>query len=732
LFVRPIASPVSGRRTDIQALRAFAVAAVVLYHLWPARLPGGFAGVDMFFVVSGFLITGQLAGELDRTGSVSLTAFWARRIRRLLPAALFTLIACTVGLFALMPRLTWPENLLEIRAAAAYVENWLLGAHAVDYLAQGNDPSLVQHYWSLSVEEQFYVGWPLLLLVVLFVGRRLTTVGRRRLLLGGLAVVGAASFAYSIAATAADGQTAFFSTPTRAWEFAAGGVVALLPARGRHPRASAARPLLAWLGVGLLALTLVLIDGSDPFPGWRAALPVAGAAAVLATDTSTGRWSPTRPLRIRPVQWLGGISYALYLWHWPLIIAAPWVLHEPVPASGKVVLLGAAVVLADLTTRLVEAPVRHGRWWRSRRWPAYALATAGVGAVVIAASLSYGHVQRVNHRLLARAAAAQSAAESAAESGAALPAAAAPPTASGSSSSPHAAAGSSPPTRTEVSCWGAGAIVNAGRCPEPYARPAGLDPALAADDGRTYECLQPADSYDTSWCTVGATRSPSRTIAVVGNSHARRLVPALDLYGRSHGWQVIVATKINCMGLTTTALGSFGADDPCVRWSAAIEQRLLALPRLDAVIDASFYDARPFLIGQDGTDADLATARTRILQLWSEFARQGTRVIVPEDVPGMRPKADPDCLALSRDTNDPCAVPRSSVVHGNVMTTLARQHPELASYLPMSQYFCDARTCHALIGGVVVYFDDNHITDTYSRSLAPYLGAEISGVLPEK
>src|SRR4051794_37130264 len=158
-------------RPDIQALRAIAVSAVVAYHLWPRILRGGFIGVDIFFVISGFLITQQLEGELARSGRISLTRFWARRIRRLLPAAFFVLAVSMAILLTVMPRVSWHNNLQEIRAAAAYFENWLLGVHSVDYLAASNTPSLVQHYWSLSVEEQFYLGWPLLLLVALAAGR---------------------------------------------------------------------------------------------------------------------------------------------------------------------------------------------------------------------------------------------------------------------------------------------------------------------------------------------------------------------------------------------------------------------------------------------------------------------------------------------------------------------------------------------------------------------------------
>ena len=189
-------------RPEVQALRAVAVASVVLYHLWPERLPGGFVGVDIFFVISGFLITQHLMGEISRTGRVALGAFWARRIRRLLPAA-FTVIAVSlVLLFAIMPRVTWQENLQQLGASAAYVENWLLGFDAVDYLAAENSATLAQHYWSLSVEEQFYVVWPIVLLAALAVARLLRRGTPRTAVRWALVAVFVGSLIVSVVMTA--------------------------------------------------------------------------------------------------------------------------------------------------------------------------------------------------------------------------------------------------------------------------------------------------------------------------------------------------------------------------------------------------------------------------------------------------------------------------------------------------------------------------------------------------
>ncbi|MGH2943554.1 MAG: acyltransferase family protein, partial [Solirubrobacteraceae bacterium] len=226
-------------RPEIQALRALAVLTVVVYHLWPAAMPGGFVGVDVFFAISGFLITAHLVREVEKTGRLSIWRFWARRARRLLPAALLTLLACAVATLLLVPQLYWQQFLTEIGASTAYVQNWQLAADAVDYLAAENRPSPVQHFWSLSAEEQFYVVWPLLIVVAA------VWAARRRLAIAiVLALVTGLSLAYSITETAANPAAAYFVTPTRAWEFGAGGLLALLGTRTRLP--DAVRAALSW------------------------------------------------------------------------------------------------------------------------------------------------------------------------------------------------------------------------------------------------------------------------------------------------------------------------------------------------------------------------------------------------------------------------------------------------------------------------------------------------------
>lgn len=687
--VTPVAVT-SGFRADVQALRAVAVSVVVLYHLFPQWLPGGFVGVDVFFVISGFLITQHLVEEIRRTGRIGLTQFWARRIRRLLPAAFAVLAACVVLVLTLMPRVTWQTNLQEIGASAAYAQNWLLGIHAVDYLAAHNSATVVQHYWSLAAEEQFYLAWPLLLLVGVAARRLIPGLTARRAVLVVLVLVGAASFAISLWFTATSPSLAFFATPTRGWEFAAGGLLGLAGPRLWRGPEQAWRSAASWVGLLVIAAAAVLITGEEPFPGTVATVPVLGAVLVLAGGDPI-RLGARRWANARVVQWLGAYSYSIYLWHWPLIIVAPWVMHEPAGPAARIAIIPITLVLAWVTKRYIEDPVRTGRRWRGRRWPAYTFAAAAMAVVLTSTGLISAQVQQTNDLRTATATARISA---------------------------------------NTPCYGAPAIRPENGCPDPFARPADLDPAFGAADiyDAARPCQQDLGPATLTLCTFGETENPTKTVVVVGNSHAVRLVPALETYGRQHGWKIILAAKTDCHGLTTQPVGDYRPAS-CLTWSTALQQHLLGMAELDAVVYASHVSAEHTLAGPDATPAEVAEASEQVVSTWTALRQRGIPVVVTEDVPGMRPTSDPECLAASSTSYDPCAVDRTGVVLPNLMTELAQQHPALATYVPLTQYFCDTTRCHGLIGGVIVYSDSHHITATMSRTLAPYLGSAVASAL---
>ena len=350
-------APRASVRPEIQALRAVAIGCVMLYHFWPAALPAGFVGVDVFFVVSGFLITGLLLRDAERFDRVRLREFYVRRMRRILPAALAVLSACAAATLLLVPRAEWRPFLQQVLSSGLYVENWHLARDSQIPAEADLESTPVQHFWSLSVEEQFYLVWPLLIIVAL----RLAMVsGRRRLDLVAaiLAIATVASFVHGVALTGQDNNLAYFSTLSRAWEFGVGGLLALAPAIAGE-RLRRTRALAMWAGVAAITVAALTFTDHERFPGSIALLPVLGTAAVIWAGMPRATLSLAPVAALRPVQWFGDVSYSLYLWHWPIIMFTPYVTGQPSAAPVMVLLLGLSIAVAAASKRWIEDPFRR-------------------------------------------------------------------------------------------------------------------------------------------------------------------------------------------------------------------------------------------------------------------------------------------------------------------------------------------------------------------------------------
>lgn len=680
-------------RPDIQALRAIAMLAVVLYHLWPNVLPGGFVGVDIFFVISGFLITRHLMSELEETGTIKLREFWARRIRRLLPAALVVLLACAVITVAALPLLAVKPNLQQIAAALTYVENWALAIKGVDYLASVDKPSLVQHYWSLSVEEQFYLFWPLMLLAAFALSRsgwsrRFVPVQRvtaRSTVRAVLCVVLLASLSLCIYLTWRKQPYAFFSTPTRAWEFASGALAALVGRTFKRHRIAA-----SWGGLFAILASFFWIGPDSAVPGLRAVLPVAGTVLVILAGAQEGRWSAGFIHRWKPVQWLGDHSYSFYLWHWPLIIAGGWLVARTDSWSVECAILLALPLLAYATDRYIERPVRSGAFWTSSIRRSYAGASAGMILVGLVAFAGY---QRADGDIRQWA---------------------------GYASAPIADRGE---------CFGAAAVAPGHRCGQPFIRPGAAALAFAVEDlGPAGKCQVPPDTPTPTYCTFGELVAPVRTIALVGNSHALRMVPTLEEFGKARRWKIILAAKTDCQGLSTKPIGKQSAGDTCVAWTNAVQDHLLS-EKVDLVLFQGHVRSWNYLAGNEPTEAALQAARVEVMNSFARFRRNGIPVAVIGDVPGTRPDAAPECIYKFAAAYDACARAAADVHTSSLQSDLAKLHPELAGYVDVESLLCTAGVCHAAIGGVVVYSDSHHLTGTFARTLAPYIGPAVERLM---
>ena len=364
-------SPASYFRSDIEGLRGIAVLLVVACHCGISWCAGGFVGVDVFFVLSGYLITGLLVQELRKTSTLDLARFYARRARRLLPAATLTLL-CTLAAAALIAA---PQEVVfasrAARAAAAYMSNLFFDRNAADYFAPDVESNPFLHTWSLGIEEQFYLFWPALVLLGLGFARS------TKALLAMLAALTLGSLAACVLATAAAPTFAFYELPARAWEFGVGGLFALKPAGA--PRL----PPRVWIGLGWLGLAAVLacgylLSGGPGFPGWAALVPVLGTATALAAGAELPHRGIGALLDSKPLQYVGARSYSWYLWHWPFLVFAVCLLPG-ISLAGKVAVATGSLLAAALTFAAVERPVRQNGYLIAR--PVLSLALAGVATV---------------------------------------------------------------------------------------------------------------------------------------------------------------------------------------------------------------------------------------------------------------------------------------------------------------------------------------------------------------
>ncbi|HEY0520335.1 MAG TPA: acyltransferase, partial [Ilumatobacteraceae bacterium] len=349
------------RRRDIEGLRAIALISVLLYHAGVRSTAGGFVGVDAFFVISGFLIIGLLWRELSSTGTVSLGEFYARRARRLLPAAVLVIVATVMVSWKVLPPLRSQSVARDGLASTFYVVNHRLAGGGTDYLNSSAAPSPLQHYWSLSVEEQFYLLVPVVMIIAWTVCRRQQrdVVARpsRTSALSALALVGGVSFIACIRLTSTAQRFAFFLLPTRAWEFVVGGLVAIGAPRLRHVDRRTGQAL-ATVGIAAFIWSVTSYSAATSFPGFAALSPVLGVAGVIAAGCTAMGSAVNRVLGVTPLTAIGRISYSWYLWHWPILILVPYVIGHTVSTTGNVVLILLAGGLAAVTTYLVEDPVR--------------------------------------------------------------------------------------------------------------------------------------------------------------------------------------------------------------------------------------------------------------------------------------------------------------------------------------------------------------------------------------
>ena len=359
------------------------MAAVVLFHANLLGFAGGFVGVDVFYVISGFVITGVLLRKVETSGSMSFADFYARRARRILPAASLVLVVTILASYHWLGFIRGGEVADDARWCAVFFGNFHFLAIGTNYFSSQLPPSPLQNYWSLAVEEQFYLFYPCALAISLLVIPKVAL--RHKVMIFTAAVI-TVSLIWSIYQTSADPYGAYLSSLTRAWELAMGGFVAAGTQYWLRIRGAVAL-VLSWTGVAGILVGCTVFTSATAYPGWAAILPVVSAAMIIAGGMSAGRWGAEALLGTFIFRWIGKFSYSIYLWSWPVLTIATQSTSRGLTLFQRMLTIVATVVLAAITYAFIENPIRHSKWVAASWWRGILIGIAIIATVIVVASL---------------------------------------------------------------------------------------------------------------------------------------------------------------------------------------------------------------------------------------------------------------------------------------------------------------------------------------------------------
>ncbi|MHA7276809.1 acyltransferase family protein [Arthrobacter sp. Hz1] len=668
---RPTARQSAPFRPDIQGLRAVAVGAVVLYHAGLAAVPGGYVGVDIFFVISGFLITGQLISMIKARGRIPFGEFYAKRIRRIIPASFVVLALTTVASVLFLPPSTRPGALQDAIASALYVPNVLFAAQGSDYLAE-TAPSPFQHYWSLGIEEQFYLFWPLILLVGFIAVRKSIT----RLFWVVLALV-VLSFITCVILTSTSQPAAFFLLPARAWELGVGALAAFAVHAGLINLNARSSAIGSWVGLVGIGASLVALNATTVFPGWAALLPVLSTALIIVCGSPRPGAGAGVLLSRAPMQKVGAWSYSIYLVHWPLLIIPQAAVgyENPLPLPLTLALGALSVPPAVLLYTYVENRFRHPLAGpvRSRR------------VIVLAALASL---------VFASTAAGLSAVQS---------------------TTPIASSRDAASQPLQVTPTGSTFV------------PANLTPTLRdAPDSipETYDDGCHADFSVTevqAGCIYGDEEA-DLDIVLFGDSHAAQWFPAVDAYATGSSYRLHNLTKSSCPSVDIEILHEQSPYAECEQWRQSaldyiedLDPELVLLSNYGDVVPA---DSSTGLLGQ--WEAGLGSTLSAL--------PESSRALVLADTP-RHPASPLSCLSQHTEDANACDLLRAEGLDNEIVAIEKRAAAagSNASFVDLNGYLC-TETCPSIIGNLLVYRDEHHITTAFSRALAGPLGDELDKV----
>ncbi len=658
-------------RPDVEGLRAVAVLLVVLFHAGVGGLSGGYVGVDVFFVISGFVITGVLLRERSSAGSTSLLGFYARRCRRILPAATLVLVVTVVAAYLVLGRPAGARTADDAKWAAVFLANFHFAWAGTDYLAAGLRPSPLQNFWTLAVEEQFYLVFPTLFLVVAGLRTRVTLRTRMLVVLGALTVC---SLAWSVVQTQTNPSYAYFSPFTRAWELGLGAMVALAtPLCRKVPPVVAS--VLTWCGLAAIMLAGTLFDTQTPYPGILVAVPVVGAALVIVGGTANPVRGAETLLGLRPFRWLGRLSYSMYLWHWPiLILAAESRGMASLPVSSNLLWLLVALAASVVTYRIVENPVRHSNWLRTRRG-----ATIGLGIGLIALTLVVSSVAI----------------------------AFAGPTSEVTNSARYASSADAATVERLV-----------GAAPAITSLPTPLVPSLDAPTiGYPFGASCNPVGYAQTSMTPCLSGDPhgSKTMVLYGDSHSAMWFQTIDYIAFRAHWRLWYLGKSACPVelLPMMNPGGFGSKGgeftQCDQWHTNAIARINQL-RPDLVIVTQ--ETHP---GPGGADYGATEWQAGLIRFFSSITTPNVQFDVIGNIPRL-PSDPPQCLSAHSSDVQACSAARAHAVSPYGQAEAAAVGAVGGRYVDVTPWFCSA-VCTAVISHYQVYFNQEHVMGPYAAFL---------------
>ncbi|GAA1734048.1 acyltransferase family protein [Brachybacterium phenoliresistens] len=662
-------------RPELQGLRAVAILMVVCYHIWFGRVSGG---VDIFLLISAFLLTGSFARKLETGSALQIPSYWIHAFKRLLPPSAIVILGSLAGVFLLLPEERWRELIAEAVASGTYWENWLLAFRSVDYYAADHSTaSPFQHFWSLSIQGQVFLLWPLLFALAALAAKILRA-RPRTVMLVLFSAITAASFAWSVHLTATDQTFAYFDTRTRLWEFSLGSVIALvLPSierRLRYRQADGAQGFAAlraaagWIGLALILSAGWVIDVEGAFPGYVALWPLLAAALVIIAGPTGTRWGADRLLSSRPLQWLGDISYALYLVHWPLLVFG-LVLRDSTHASPKLgtALVAASIVLAWLLTVLVDAPIRTSRSLRASWWRGGLIIVTSLALILGTTTAWTRALDRQEQELLAEAATNNPGAG-----------ALAPQYEYQGDASPELL----PPPDKRTSDW----FALSGTC---------------ADHGVPDDLAQ--------YCGFEGDGS-GPLLVVAGNSRDEQFAPALFETAKARGWDVMLVVSGGC---------AFSTGEPVPPDCNAHNQALMSW-MLELKPDA-FASASTFL---PAAEPDAEQPMTGIADLQQPMLDAGIDVIGYRDMPRL-PRDPFECHETDGEDCRIDVAEQYLPENPQPQVTVGEGTGRYYSVDAVEE-MCPGRVCVPIIGNVFVWMDGSHISAAYARTLAPAVDGQLS------